>query len=106
MRMSAHAEVGVSRPGDRHCRSAHFRAHGAGRVPIDVRGRRSVTRTCRQRMAIDPNYLYLGYADGQTITIDYLSADGRGERYPALAAECPIACSAKISNILACMMRS
>jgi putative ABC transport system substrate-binding protein len=25
---------------------------------------------------------------GQTITIDYLSADGRGERIPALAAEC------------------
>ena len=26
--------------------------------------------------------------DGQTITIDYLSADGDGERFPALAAEC------------------
>ena len=32
--------------------------------------------------------LDLGYVDGQTITIDYLSADGRGERFPALAAEC------------------
>src|SRR6202047_1583848 len=30
----------------------------------------------------------LGDADGQTIAIDYLSADGRGERFPALAAEC------------------
>ena len=30
----------------------------------------------------------LGYVDGQTITIDYLSADGQGERYAALAAEC------------------
>jgi putative ABC transport system substrate-binding protein len=30
----------------------------------------------------------LGYADGQTIAIDYLSADGRSERFPALAAEC------------------
>jgi putative ABC transport system substrate-binding protein len=30
----------------------------------------------------------LGYLNGQTITIDYLSADGRGERFPALAAEC------------------
>jgi putative ABC transport system substrate-binding protein len=30
----------------------------------------------------------LGYVDGQTITIDYLSADGRGERFPVLAAEC------------------
>src|SRR5947209_7478150 len=30
----------------------------------------------------------LGYADGQTITIDYLSAEGNGERFAALAAEC------------------
>jgi putative ABC transport system substrate-binding protein len=30
----------------------------------------------------------LGYVDGQTITIDYLSADGHGERFPTLAAEC------------------
>ena len=30
----------------------------------------------------------LGYVDGQTITIDYLSANGHGERFPALAAEC------------------
>jgi putative tryptophan/tyrosine transport system substrate-binding protein len=30
----------------------------------------------------------LGYVDGQTISIDYLSAEGRGERFPALADEC------------------
>jgi putative ABC transport system substrate-binding protein len=30
----------------------------------------------------------LGYMDGQTIIIDYLSADGHGERFAALAAEC------------------
>ena len=30
----------------------------------------------------------LGYVDGQTITINYLSAEGHGERFPALAAEC------------------
>jgi putative ABC transport system substrate-binding protein len=30
----------------------------------------------------------LGYVDGQTITIDYLSANGRGERFPNLAADC------------------
>src|SRR5207245_5419753 len=30
----------------------------------------------------------LGYVDEQTITIDYLSADGRGERFPALATDC------------------
>jgi putative tryptophan/tyrosine transport system substrate-binding protein len=30
----------------------------------------------------------LGYVDGKTIIIDYLSADGQGERFPALAAEC------------------
>jgi putative ABC transport system substrate-binding protein len=30
----------------------------------------------------------LGYAHGQTIAIDYLSPDGRSERFPELAAEC------------------
>lgn len=30
----------------------------------------------------------LGYVDGRTITIDYLSADGRNERFPTLAGEC------------------
>jgi putative tryptophan/tyrosine transport system substrate-binding protein len=30
----------------------------------------------------------LGYVDGQSIAIDYLSADGQGERFPALAADC------------------
>jgi len=30
----------------------------------------------------------LGYVDGQTITIDYLSANGQGERFPKLAADC------------------
>jgi ABC transporter substrate binding protein len=29
-----------------------------------------------------------GYVDGQTITIDYLSADGQAERFPTLAADC------------------
>jgi hypothetical protein len=31
----------------------------------------------------------LGYVDGQTITIAYLSADGQAERFPTLAAEQP-----------------
>jgi putative ABC transport system substrate-binding protein len=30
----------------------------------------------------------LGYVEGQTITIHYLSADGEAERFPVLAAEC------------------
>src|SRR5215467_5205853 len=30
----------------------------------------------------------LGYVDGQTMTVDYLSAEGQGERFPALAADC------------------
>jgi putative ABC transport system substrate-binding protein len=30
----------------------------------------------------------LGYVDGKTIAIDYLSADGRGERFSGLAEEC------------------
>src|SRR5690349_11927990 len=32
--------------------------------------------------------LDLGYVDGKTITIEYLSADGQGERFAALVAEC------------------
>jgi len=30
----------------------------------------------------------LGYVNGQSISIDYLSAEGQSERFPALAAEC------------------
>src|SRR5262245_52152565 len=30
----------------------------------------------------------LGYVDGRNITIDFLSAEGRYDRFPALAAEC------------------
>ena len=30
----------------------------------------------------------LGYVEGQSITIDYLSADGQFERFPVLAKEC------------------
>ena len=30
----------------------------------------------------------VGYEDGKTISIDYLSAHGNGERFPSLAAEC------------------
>ena len=30
----------------------------------------------------------LGYVDGKTISIDYLSANARPEQYPAIAAEC------------------
>ena len=30
----------------------------------------------------------LGYLDGRTITINHLSADGQGARFPALAADC------------------
>jgi putative ABC transport system substrate-binding protein len=30
----------------------------------------------------------LGYANGQSIAIDYLSAEGQSDRFPALAAEC------------------
>ena len=30
----------------------------------------------------------LGYADGRNLTIDFLFADGRFERFPALAVDC------------------
>src|SRR5215831_5721441 len=30
----------------------------------------------------------LGYASGHNVAIDYLSVEGKGDRFPALAAEC------------------
>jgi putative ABC transport system substrate-binding protein len=46
----------------------------------------------RQRLPwYDPFFQHLrdlGYVDGRTINIDYLSADDRAERFPALAGEC------------------
>ena len=30
----------------------------------------------------------LGYVHGRTLTVDYMTANGRGELFPALAAEC------------------
>jgi putative tryptophan/tyrosine transport system substrate-binding protein len=62
---------------------------------------RTVPRLCFLDFKLDPGTLRstrfdgffqglrdLGYIDGQTITIDYLSADGRGDRFPDLVAEC------------------
>jgi putative ABC transport system substrate-binding protein len=62
---------------------------------------KNVPRLCFLDFKLDPGTLRstrfdgffqglrdLGYVDGQTITIDYLSADGRGERFPDLVAEC------------------
>jgi putative ABC transport system substrate-binding protein len=69
--------------------------------PLAARGQQSknIPRLCF--LTFDPGTLQttrfdaffqalrdLGYVDGQTISIDYLSADGRGERFPALAADC------------------
>jgi putative ABC transport system substrate-binding protein len=62
---------------------------------------KNVPRLCFLDFKLDPGTLRstrfdgffqglrdLGYVDGQTITIDYLSAEGRGERFPDLVAEC------------------
>jgi len=61
---------------------------------------KKISRLCFLSFDLDPAALQsrfegffrglhdLGYVDGQTITIDYLSADGHGERYPALVEEC------------------
>ena len=68
--------------------------------PVGVRAQQSkkVPRLCF--LTFDPGTLQatrfaffeglrdLGYVDGQSINIDYLSAEGHGERFPALAAEC------------------
>jgi putative tryptophan/tyrosine transport system substrate-binding protein len=74
---------------------------GAAAWPSAVRAQQSkkIPRLCF--LTFDPGTLQttrfgaffqalrdLGYVDGATITIDYFSADGRDERFPALAAEC------------------
>jgi putative tryptophan/tyrosine transport system substrate-binding protein len=74
---------------------------GAAVWPLAARAQtpKSVPRLCF--LTFDPGTLQsnrfdrffqglrdLGYANGQNIAIDYLSAEGNGERFPALAAEC------------------
>ena len=74
---------------------------GAAAWPLAARAQQSknIPRLCF--LTFDPGTLQstrfdaffqglrdLGYVDGQTITIAYLSADGRGEQFPALATEC------------------
>ena len=71
--------------------------------PLAARAQQSknIPRLCFLDFMLDPGTLQstrfegffeglrdLGYVDGQTITIDYLSADGHGERFPNLVAEC------------------
>jgi len=89
--------------GERFMRRWEFVAllGGAAVWPFAARAQQSgkIPRLCF--LAFDPGTLQttrydkffqalrdLGYVDGQTMTIDYLSADGHGERFPALAAEC------------------
>src|SRR5215831_18828937 len=74
---------------------------GAAAWPLAARAQapKSIPRLCF--LTFDPGTLQsnrfdaffqglhdLGYANGQNIAIDYLSAAGIGERFPALAAEC------------------
>jgi putative tryptophan/tyrosine transport system substrate-binding protein len=74
---------------------------GAAAWPLTARAQapKNVPRLCF--LTFDPSTLQsnrfdaffqglrdLGYANGQNITIDYLSAAGDGDRFPALAAEC------------------
>jgi putative ABC transport system substrate-binding protein len=66
-------------------------------VVVHAQQPKNSPRLCFLDFALDPGTLRssrfdgffqglrsLGYVDGQTITIDYLSADGHGERFPAL----------------------
>src|SRR3989442_11678125 len=68
-------------------------------LPLDAQQTGKIPRLCF--LTFDPGTLEstrfgaffgglrdLAYLPGQTITIDYLSANGHGERFPALAAEC------------------
>jgi putative tryptophan/tyrosine transport system substrate-binding protein len=76
---------------------------GAAAWPLAARAQppKNVPRLCFLDFMLDPDTSRskrfdgffqglneLGYVDGQTIAIDYLSADGSGERFPALVAEC------------------
>jgi putative tryptophan/tyrosine transport system substrate-binding protein len=76
---------------------------GAAAWPLAARAQppKNVPRLCFLDFMLDPGTSRskrfdgffqglneLGYVDGQTIAIDYLSADGSGERFPALVAEC------------------
>jgi putative tryptophan/tyrosine transport system substrate-binding protein len=80
-----------------------FAGGAAATWPLAARAQapKSVPRLCFLDFMLDPGTSRsrrfdgffqglndLGYVDGQTIAIDYLSADGRGERFPALVAEC------------------
>ena len=74
---------------------------GAAAWPLSASAQQSkkIPRLCF--ITFDPGTVYstrynpfferlfdLGYVDGQNITIDFLSAAGRPERYPSLASEC------------------
>ena len=74
---------------------------GAATWPLAARAQapKNVPRLCF--LTFDPSTLQsnrfdaffqglrdLGYANGQNLAIDYLSAAGDGDRFPALAAEC------------------
>jgi putative ABC transport system substrate-binding protein len=76
---------------------------GAGAWPLAAHAQalKNVPRLCFLDFMLDPGMSRsrrfdgffqglneLGYVEGQNIAIDYLSADGRGERFSALLAEC------------------
>src|SRR5215468_6919513 len=82
-------------------RRAFITLLGAAAWPLAARAQapRNIPRLCF--LTFDPSTLQwnrfdaffqglrdLGYANGQNIAIDYLSAVGDGDRFPALAAEC------------------
>jgi putative tryptophan/tyrosine transport system substrate-binding protein len=77
-------------------------AGSAASWPLAARAQqpKKIPRLCFLSFDLDPAALQsrfdgffqglrdLGYVNGKTITIDYLSAEGNGERYPALVEEC------------------
>jgi putative ABC transport system substrate-binding protein len=76
---------------------------GSAVWPLAARGQQSTKRPRLCFLTFDPGTAQsptprfeaffqglreLGYVNGETLTIDYLSAEGRTDQYPALAAEC------------------
>ena len=79
----------------------HFLAFAVSALPLvaEAQSAGKIPRLCfltfdqgtPQASRFDPFFQRLRdlrYAEGTTISIDYLSADGRSDRFPALAAEC------------------
>ena len=71
-----------------HCAAAHRRGAGATRPRLCFLTFDPGTLRTTRFGGFFQGLADRGYVDGQTIVVDYLSADGQAERVSAIAAEC------------------